>query len=255
MYTINTHVQDLNLLFHIFRKKSTAMPITFSGWEAYCENFKQLQPGQAPKKSHGYTMFHGTHKNNAQAIITSGFKPSTGGTLGPGVYCSRDINKAMCYPLCGSNDRVVFKLQVRVGKVKKIDNQCMHLQTTWHQHGYDTAWLPASVLGLEEDCVWDPKRLTVVGIAHCGDAGMKNSLESLIKQQEPGQEASESTGKLCKSCGMQTQDTHTMKKCWICNAAICAFMSKHVCSKKWLLTHFLLFDSLMTFSLANNILW
>ncbi|KAM9451552.1 uncharacterized protein Hap1MRO34_021852 isoform 1-T2 [Clarias gariepinus] len=212
------------------------MPITFSGWEACCENFKQLQPGQAPKKSHGYTMFHGTHKNNAQAIITTGFRPSGGGTLGAGVYCSRDINKAMCYPGgCGPTDRVVFKLQVRVGKVKKIDSQSMHLMTTWHQHGYDTAWLPASVCGFEEDCVRDPKRLTVVGIAHCGDAAVKNSLENLIKQQlenGPGQNASGPPGKLCKSCGMQTQDTHTVEKCWVCKAPICAFMNKHVCSRK-----------------------
>lgn len=211
------------------------MPITFSGWETYCENFKQLQPGQAPKKSHGYTMFHGTHKSNAQAIVTSGFKPSAGGTLGPGVYCSRDINKAMRYPaMCAAYDRVVFKLQVRVGKVKRIDNQCMHLQTTWHQDGYDTAWLPASVLGLEEDCVWDPNRLTVVGIADCADTGLKNTLESLIKQQRngSGQAASGPAGKLCKSCGVQTQDAHTVEKCWVCKASICAFMRKHVCSKK-----------------------
>lgn len=211
------------------------MPFTFSGWEVCCETFKELQPGQAPQKSHGYTMFHGTHKNNAQAIITSGFKPSIGGTLGAGVYCSRDINKAMSYPaLCASYDRVVFKLQVRVGKVKKIDNQCMHLQSTWHQHGYDTAWLPASVVGFEEDCVWDPKRLVVVGIAHCEDAAIKNSLQSLIKQQVKGagQKADGPAGRLCKSCGMQTQDTHTAKKCWVCKAPICAFMNKHICLKK-----------------------
>lgn len=227
----NPDLQYLNLLVIKFRRKSTAMPITFSGWEACCENFKQLQPGQAPQKSHGYTMFHGTHKSSAQAIITSGFKPSAGGTLGPGVYCSRDINKAMYYPAgCAANDRVVFKLQVRVGKVKRIDHQCMHLMTTWHQHGYDTAWLPAPVSGLEEDCVWDPKRLAVVDIAHCGDAALKNSLESLIKQQEngPGQEP---VGKLCKSCGMQTEDKHTVENCWVCKVPICAFMSKHVCSK------------------------
>ncbi|KAK3523520.1 hypothetical protein QTP70_001888 [Hemibagrus guttatus] len=217
------------------RKNSTTMPIIFSGWEACCETYKELQPGQAPKKSHGYTMFHGTHKSNAQTIITNGFKPSAGGTLGAGVYCSRDINKASSYPaLCAPNDRVVLKLRVRVGKVKRIDNQCMQLQTTWHQQGYDTAWLPASVFGLEEDCVWDPKRLTVVGIAHCGDAAVKNSLESLIRKQDngPRQEAHEPAGKLCKICGMQTQDTHTVEKCWVCKTAICAFMSKHACLKK-----------------------
>ncbi|XP_026859380.1 gig2-like protein DreN [Electrophorus electricus] len=210
------------------------MPIKFSGWEACCENSKHLQPGQAPKKSHGYTMYHGTHKNNASAIISSGFRPSAGGTLGAGVYCSRDINKAMGYPGgCGPNDRVVFKLRVRVGKVKRIDAQCMHLMTTWHQHGYNTAWLPSSMFGYEEDCVWDPKRLIVVGIAHCMDPGVKTSLESLIKQQENGARYGQAGpgGGLCKGCGMHTQDKHTLETCWSCRSVICPFMAKHVCPK------------------------
>ncbi|ROL47588.1 hypothetical protein DPX16_13303 [Anabarilius grahami] len=208
------------------------MPVEFSGWAAYSDKSKHLKPGQEPKKSHGYTMYHGTLKTNAPAIISSGFRPSFGGTLGPGVYCSRDINKAMGYPACALNDRVVLKLRVRVGKVKKIDRQNMNLMTSWHQNGYDTAWLPASVLGLEEDCVFDPKRLTVIGIAHCTDTSAKSSLESLIKQKSQSQEPKGKELKLCKGCGMQTQDKHTMEKCWSCKASICPFMKNHVCRKK-----------------------
>ncbi|XP_072517479.1 uncharacterized protein [Salminus brasiliensis] len=210
------------------------MPIKFSGWEACSEKAKHLQPGQAPKKSHGYTMYHGTHKSNAPAIISSGFKPSMGGTLGAGVYCSRDINKAMGYPAgCGPNDRVVFKLRVRVGKVKRIDAQSWNMKTTWHQQGYDTAWLPSTVSGFEEDCVWDPKRLTVVGIAHCTDSATKTSLEKLIKQQGDGtgQDQSRPVGSPCKGCGMHTVDKHALEKCWTCKTAICAFMDKHACMK------------------------
>ncbi|XP_017574449.1 gig2-like protein DreN [Pygocentrus nattereri] len=210
------------------------MPIKFSGWEACYEKAKHLHPGQAPKRSHGYTMYHGTHKSNAPAIISTGFRPSMGGTLGPGVYCSRDINKAMAYPgSCATNDRVVLKLRVRVGKVKKIDAQSIHLQTTWHQNGYDTAWLPSTMGGYEEDCVWDPKRLTVVGIAHCTDSSTKTSLENLIKQQGngTGQGQTGSVGVPCTSCGKQTLDKHTVEKCWACKIAICAFMDKHVCLK------------------------
>ncbi|XP_067232404.1 gig2-like protein DreN isoform X2 [Chanodichthys erythropterus] len=210
---------------------SAKMPVEFSGWEAYCDKSKHLKPGQEPKKSHGYTMYHGTLKTNAPAIISSGFRPSLGGTLGPGVYCSRDINKAMRYPPCAPNDRVVLKLRVRVGKVKRIDMQSLNL-TSWHQNGYDTAWLPASVLGLEEDCVFDPKRLTVIGIAHCTDNSVKSSLESLIKQKSQSQDPKEKDLKLCKGCGMQTQDKHTMEKCWSCKASICPFMKNHVCRKK-----------------------
>uniref|UniRef100_A0A8C2BEM8 PARP catalytic domain-containing protein n=1 Tax=Cyprinus carpio TaxID=7962 RepID=A0A8C2BEM8_CYPCA len=157
----------------------------FSGWEAYCDKSNHLKPGQEPKKSHEYIMYHGTLKTNASAVISSGFRPSTGETLGPGVYCSRNINKAMCYPPCGSNNRVVLK-------------QNLNLQTSWHQQGCDTA----SLVGFEEDCVWDPKRITVIGIAHCTDYNTKSSLE---------------------------RHKHTMEKCWSCKTSICPFMKKHVC--------------------------
>lgn len=211
---------------------SAKMPVEFSGWATYSDKSKHLKPGQEPKKSHGYTMYHGTLKTNAPAIISSGFRPSAGGTLGPGVYCSRDINKAMGYPACAPNDRVVFKLRVRVGKVKRIDRQSLNQMTSWHQNGYDTAWLPASVLGLEEDCVFDPKRLTVIGIAHCTDSSAKSSLESLIKQKSQSQDPKGKDLKLCKGCGMQTQDQHKMEKCWSCKAPICPFMKNHVCRRK-----------------------
>lgn len=208
------------------------MSLTFNGWEALCERKRCLKPGQAPKKGRVYTMFHGTHKSNAKAIITSGFKPSAGGTLGPGVYCSRDLNKAMAYPaFCASNDRVVFRLLVRVGKVKKIDGQGVNLINSWHQNGYDTAWLPAS-MGREEDCVWDPKRLTVVGIEHCTDVNVKNDLDKIIKQQGKGETASAALRQdKCKACRhyTQSQSAHVLQKCWGCETPICPFMEKHVC--------------------------
>ncbi|XP_061103634.1 gig2-like protein DreN [Conger conger] len=211
------------------------MPVTFSGWEAVCEG-RRLKAGQAPKRGRGYTMYHGTHKNNAKAIIQSGFKPSAGGTLGPGVYCSRDLNKAMSYPpSCASNDRVVFRLLVRVGKVKKIDGPSMNLMTSWHQNGYDTAWLPSGMVSHEEDCVWDPKRLTVVAIEHCLDATAKNDLEKVIKQQGNGAAGSAAPQQgSCKTCGQRPRPrtAHALQKCWGCATQICPFMEKHVCPSK-----------------------
>ncbi|XP_064208608.1 gig2-like protein DreN [Anguilla rostrata] len=212
------------------------MSLTFNGWETLFDGKRRLKPGQAPKRGRGYTMFHGTHKSNAKAIITSGFKPSAGGTLGPGVYCSRDLNKATAYPaLCPQNDRVVFRLLVRVGKVKRIDGQSMNLINTWHQNGYDTAWLPSSMGRPEEDCVWDPKRLTVVGIEHCTDTQVKNDLENLIKQRGKGVSVSATPSQAeCKICGKSTQPqtTHVLQKCWGCGTLICNFMDKHVCRGK-----------------------
>uniref|UniRef100_S4RS41 Grass carp reovirus (GCRV)-induced 2d n=1 Tax=Petromyzon marinus TaxID=7757 RepID=S4RS41_PETMA len=108
-------------------------------------------------------MYHGTNIDGAKNILARGFRRSEDGMLGPGVYVSRDINKARCYPLnCPADQRVILKVKVRVGKVKKIDSQDHPLRFTWHDHGYNTAWVPPNCgmvkSGREEDCVWNPSR-------------------------------------------------------------------------------------------------
>ncbi len=115
-----------------------------------------------------YRMYHGTTREAAEQIKRSGFRQSSGGMLGRGVYLSRDVQKASRYPLdLPESLRVVLRVRVNVGKVKKIDHQGHPLQKTWHDHGYDTAWCPPECgmvpSGLEEDCVWDPDRITLSG--------------------------------------------------------------------------------------------
>ncbi len=74
--------------------------------------------------------------------------------------CAIQINLP-CLALLESQ-RVVLRVKVNVGKVKKIDRQGHPLQRTWLDHGYDTAWCPPNCgmvsSGLEEDCVWDPNQ-------------------------------------------------------------------------------------------------
>ncbi|XP_056325288.1 grass carp reovirus (GCRV)-induced gene 2q [Danio aesculapii] len=116
-----------------------------------------------------YIMYHGTTMANAVLIQFRGFQPSSNGMLGPGVYVSRSRQKAARYPLCNRGQPLaILKLSVRVGKVKKIDRQGHPLQKSWHQHGYDTAWVPPNCgmvpSGLEEDCVYDPSRIKVLEI-------------------------------------------------------------------------------------------
>lgn len=43
------------------------------------------------------TMYHGTSAANVQSIKQNGFRPSSSGMLGPGVYVSRDRQKAEKY--------------------------------------------------------------------------------------------------------------------------------------------------------------
>lgn len=116
-----------------------------------------------------YIMYHGTSRDAAERIVRKGFKQSSHGMLGRGVYLSRDLDKAMRYPLeLSEEDRVVIKVKVRVGKVKKIDYQGHPLQKTWHDHGYNTAWCPPNCgmvgSGLQENCVWNPGRITILEV-------------------------------------------------------------------------------------------
>ncbi|KAI5103899.1 hypothetical protein C0J45_5525 [Silurus meridionalis] len=131
---------------------------------AFCHHQGQRYPGQR-----FYVMYHGTTWENALKIKRRGFDPSLDGMLGRGVYLSRDFTKASTYPRSNQNQALaVIKVNVRVGKVKRIDYQGHPLQKTWHQHGYDTAWVPANcgmvASGLEEDCVYDPSRINVLKI-------------------------------------------------------------------------------------------
>ncbi|CAL8305129.1 unnamed protein product [Merluccius merluccius] len=118
-----------------------------------------------------YVMYHGTTQANAHAIMSNGFRQSQRGMLGPGVYLSRNLNKASRYPLnLPDSERVVLRVMVNVGNVIAINYQNHPRQYTWHdaQQGpvFDTAWCPPNCgmtkSGLEEDCVWDPQRIRVV---------------------------------------------------------------------------------------------
>ncbi|NP_001232913.1 grass carp reovirus (GCRV)-induced gene 2f [Danio rerio] len=130
-----------------------------------------LQINTDLKSGQVYTMYHGTSMEAAKKIKVNGFQQSSQGMLGRGVYLSRDLEKASRYPLnLQAFQKVVLKVKVNVGKVKRINLQGHPLQTPWHDQGYDTAWCPPNCgmvpSGLEEDCVWDPKRIQVIEIIY-----------------------------------------------------------------------------------------
>ena len=109
--------------------------------------------------------YHGTTASNAKKILAFGFKRSTGGMLGAGVYWSEDIQKTHSY-----GDGTVLRLSVLCGRTKKIDSQGHELQTSWHSNGYDTAWVPKNCgmvgSGRSESCTYDPSRIRVTGISN-----------------------------------------------------------------------------------------
>ncbi|XP_068559182.1 grass carp reovirus (GCRV)-induced gene 2p [Cebidichthys violaceus] len=220
----------------------TSLP--FFGWEVtYDDDSPRVELGasQEPKDSGVYTMYHGTSEASARTIIANGFQQSSGGMLGKGVYVSRDKKKAERYPLkSNASDRVVLELRVRVGRVKRIDKDSHPMQYTWSTQGYDTAWVPpmcgmaAVPSGLEEDCVFDPKRVTVRGIAKAPDA-ILTELKQLVANslRNPGSATSHLSGAVdvCSLCKRRTQQgsPHIKQSCWGCGQNICTLMTKHVC--------------------------
>ena len=133
-----------------------------------------------------YLMYHGTRPEVAALIEQGGFKASTQGLLGPGVYVGRTAEG------CRKYGSTILEVMVRVGRVCRADKHPELIprgygtDAPWHDvGGYDTAWVPpdcpASVFVgahyregiVEEDCVWDASRVSVLGRAEDkGDAAM-----------------------------------------------------------------------------------
>lgn len=211
------------------------MSLQFFGWEVtYDDDSPRVELGAStmPEDEGVYTMYHGTSIANARLIIANGFQQSQKGMLGKGVYVSRDKSKAQRYPLNNSPaDRVVLELRVRVGRVKRIDKDDHPMQYTWSTRGYHTAWVPpncgmkAVPSGLEEDCVFDPKRVSVVGIAMAPDTVL-TELQQLVAKRTRGGGAA-----LCSLCKRKQQQEypHITQPCWGCGQNICLLMIKHEC--------------------------
>ncbi|XP_043076695.1 uncharacterized protein LOC122326076 [Puntigrus tetrazona] len=167
-----------------------------------------LQSTTEPVNGNVYRMYHGTTERAAEQIKMYGFKPSTDGMLGRGVYLSRDLNKASRYPINNPCEKVVIRVKVNVGRVKKIDYQGHPLQKTWHDHGYDTAWCPPNCgmvpSGLEEDCVWDPHRITFIDVIPPSLQNSENPVEGKVYTMFYG--TTKENAEKIKSCGFCQSD-------------------------------------------------
>jgi len=147
-----------------------------------------------------YVMYHGTSSLETAALIgQNGLKASSGGLLGPGVYVSRNIQKAEQYR---GKEGVIFEVLIMVGGVCHIQDHLLPVpfgkklsasllqrmvpakdlvpdswshSSPWHDAGYDTAWVPNNCPRhlfhggagwdqghKEETCVFETNRVTVV---------------------------------------------------------------------------------------------
>jgi hypothetical protein len=145
-------------------------------------------------------MYHGTRPEVAALIEQCGFKASTQGLLGPGVYVGRTAEG------CRKYGSTILEVMVRVGRVCRADQHPELIprgygtDAPWHDvGGYDTAWVPpdcpASVFdeselyegAVEEGCVWDAGRVKVLGrAADDGDERMQATEWSCEQRVDEG---------------------------------------------------------------------
>lgn len=216
------------------------MSVGFSGWRVkdsqHFTHHGELKALQKPHKQGIYTMYHGTSVDNAQLIIAHGFQQSEDGLLGKGVYVTRDVRKASYYPKKSNrSDRVVLKLSVRLGRVKRICTDNDPMQTTWSTF-YHSAWVPpncgmkAVPSGMQENCVYDPQRVKVVGVEKTYTNAIKRKLSLLLESQPRVQEGCGDRN-LCSGCRRKTHKDipHIVQQCWNCNKKICILMIEHKC--------------------------
>ena len=119
-------------------------------------------------------MYHATKASNVKSILTNGFRESTQGMLGPGLYVSRDIDKTRAY------GGVCFKLLVYTGKttlVTKPDSS-----GSWRSE-YDSAYLPPNnnvvTSKREETCLKSVNQARILGIAYGFDSSWSGKLRDL----------------------------------------------------------------------------
>ncbi len=151
--------------------------------------------------------------------------------LGPGVYVSRNIEKAKCYPQkTDKMDKVVFKLRVRVGKSEENrlwqssspENVAQATGTTacgFHQ----TAASPPSSLVARRTACGTPSASAWLTWRCCVDDAKRHELRRMIRKK------TKTEG--CDLCHLDNSDGHDIQPCWECQEDICPFQGKHVCKK------------------------
>lgn len=100
-------------------------------------------------------LYHGTSLEAAIKIQAEGFRTELSGTnagaaLGVGLYCTTTLEKAINYSRFMPGAGVVFILKVELGRCYVPTAKDHHLMRTWQEHGYDSAWAAAGVLGVRE---------------------------------------------------------------------------------------------------------
>ena len=88
----------------------------------------------------------------------------------------------MDYAKKNEADGIIFELRIDLGRCKTIQpGDPKHLYSSW-QHDFDSAWAPqgANRSGLEENCVKDPRRITILRVI-AGHTGKLRAMGMVIE--------------------------------------------------------------------------
>ena len=122
-----------------------------------------------------FVMYHATRADNVESILANGFRESTSGMLGPGLYVSRDIENTRSY-----DGGVCFKLLVYTGKTKMVTRA--DKRGSWTSE-YDSVYLPPNndVVGSrrEETCLKSAKQARILGIAYGFNSAWSGKVRNL----------------------------------------------------------------------------
>ena len=111
----------------------------------------------------GTKVYHGTSSVAAEAIMDSGFRPSSDGMLGPGLYVTTDRSKAVSFAKKHGDEGRVIVGRAQFGNVAVVDatgaRRGGYAETAW-QRSNDTAFVPRGEgVARPEHCVKDPARV------------------------------------------------------------------------------------------------
>ena len=111
----------------------------------------------------GTKVYHGTSKAAADGIMNSGFRPSSDGLCGPGVYVTKDRSKAVSFAKQHGEEGRVIVARAQFGKTATVDARDAragkYSETAW-QRNNDTAYVPRGEgVARPEHCVQDPSRV------------------------------------------------------------------------------------------------
>ena len=135
--------------------------------------------------------YHGTSLEAILAIQQTGFRVDLSGTnagaaLGPGVYITTTLEKALNYAHGLPSNRnpargAVLVLEVDIGRCYAVRFNNVAECTGWQQRGYDSAWAAEGVIGeREENCVRDPARIRITNVV-LGHTGQARSLGYVVR--------------------------------------------------------------------------